>query len=134
MTDPRGLHHTNRGLRTSGGAARRQRWRRQDRVGGRAFSRSGHWRTLSRSGHWRALSRSGHWRIGSPLRLDKGTKDEGGLDGTSGDNGERRGGNLISRSVSQSIRGGIQAGRGDPWGKTKNFWTHIRLIISLHKT
>ncbi len=40
-------------------AARRQLWRRQERVGGRAFSRSG---------HWRALSRSGHWRIGSPVQ------------------------------------------------------------------
>ncbi len=41
---------------------------------------------------------------GAPSGLDMGTRDEGGLDGTSGGDGERRGGSSISRSVSQSIR------------------------------
>ncbi len=40
----------------------------------------------------------------APSGLDKGIKDEGGLDGTSGDDGERRGGSSISRAASQSIR------------------------------
>ncbi len=35
--DSRRLHHTDGGLRVSRGAARRQRWRRQERVGGWAF-------------------------------------------------------------------------------------------------
>ncbi len=40
----------------------------------------------------------------APSGLDKGIKDEGGLDRTSGDDGERRGGSSISRAASQSIR------------------------------
>ncbi len=40
-------------------AARQRLWRRQERVGGWVFSRSG---------HWRALSRSGLWRIGRPVQ------------------------------------------------------------------
>ncbi len=54
--------HHDGGLRASRGAARRQRWRRQEWVGGQAFSRSRHWRALWRRGHWSALSRSKHWR------------------------------------------------------------------------
>ncbi len=62
MAVPWGSHRIDGGLRASRGAARRQRWRRQERVGGREFSRSGHWRALARSRHWRALARSQHWR------------------------------------------------------------------------
>ncbi len=40
----------------------------------------------------------------APSGLDKGIKDEGGLDRTSGGEGERRGGSSISRAASQSIR------------------------------
>ncbi len=61
-------------------------------------------------GRLRGAGTGGHFRgagtgeSGAPSGLDKGTRDEGGLDGTSGDDGERRGGSSISRSVSQSIR------------------------------
>ncbi len=57
MPVPRGSHRTDRGLRASGGDARKQPWKRQDRVG--IFEE-------------RALSRIGHWRIGSPLRAGRG--------------------------------------------------------------
>ncbi len=62
MADPRGSHHTDRGLRASGGAARWQRWRRQKRVGERAFSRIG---------HWRVHLKSGYWKIRSPLSVQQ---------------------------------------------------------------
>ncbi len=39
---PPGSHRTDKGLRVSGGAARPQQWRREERVGGRPFSRNGH--------------------------------------------------------------------------------------------
>ncbi len=85
MADLWASHYTDRGLRASGGAARWQGWRRQERVGGHL---------------WGAATGGSE----APSGLDKGTKDEGGLDGTNGDDGEKRGGSLNSSSVSQSIR------------------------------
>ncbi len=82
-------------------------------MGGREFSRSGHWRAFWRSGHWRALWRmlsgSGHWRAlwrtlsgsGHWRALWSGGAE---LAGTSGDEGERRGGSSISSSALQSIK------------------------------
>ncbi len=40
----------------------------------------------------------------APSGLDKGIKDKGGLDGTSRDDGESRGGGSISRAASQFIK------------------------------
>ncbi len=100
MAVPRGSHHKDGGLRVSRGAARRQRcgWE------------GGHFRGAGTGGHFRGASTGGHFRGAGtggsevPSGLDKGTKDEGGLDGTSGDDGERRGGSSISSSVFQSIK------------------------------
>ncbi len=83
MAVPRGSHRNDDGLRASRGAARRQRWRRQEQ-GGRAgiFEE----RALEGTFEERALEDR------EPLSgLDMGIRDEGGLDGTSGNDGERRG-------------------------------------------
>ncbi len=65
MAVPPSSHRIDGRLRASRGAARWQRWRRQERVGGREFSRSG---------NWMPLLRSGHWRIWSPLRAGQGNQ------------------------------------------------------------
>ncbi len=86
MADSRGSHRTDGGLRVSRGAASQQQWRRQERVGGQAFSRSGHWRIVS-------ILRAGQ---GNQRRRRAGQDQRGWR--------ERRRGSLISCSVSQSIR------------------------------
>ncbi len=67
-------------------------------TGGRS---GGHFRGAGTRGHFQG---AGTGESEAPSGLDKGIKDEGGLDGTSGDDGERRGGSSISRAASQSIR------------------------------
>ncbi len=69
--------------------------------GGRSRWEGEHFRGAGTGGHFR---RAGTGGSGAPSGLDMGTRDEGGLDGTSGDDGERRGGNLNSSSVSQSMK------------------------------
>ncbi len=86
MADPRGSHRRDGGgLRASEGAARRQRWRRQERAGGQ---------------HFRGAGTGGHFRGAGTGESEAPS----GLDGTSRDDGERRGGISYSSSVSQSIK------------------------------
>ncbi len=83
MVDPRGSHCTDMGWGRAGGQP-------ADSGGG---GRSG-W-------HFRGADTG---ESEAPSGLDKGIKAGGGLDRTSGDDGERRGGSSISRASSQSIR------------------------------
>ncbi len=69
--------------------------------GGRSGWEGGHFRGAGTGGHFRGV---GTGCSGAPSGLDMGTRDEGGLDGTSGYDGERRGGDSNSSSVSQSIK------------------------------
>ncbi len=105
MADPRGSHRTDRGWGRVEGLA-------DDNGGGggRSGWEGGHFRGAGTGGHFRG---AGTGESGAPSGLDKGTRDEGGLDGTSGDDGERRGSSSISRSVSQSIRSPSKS--SSPW-------------------
>ncbi len=104
MAYPWGSHRTDSGLRASGGATRRQRWREAG-AGGRAgiFEE----RALEGIFEERALEGTFEEQALKDLKPPQGwireprTK-EGWTDQR--DDGERRGGTSISRSVSRSIR------------------------------
>ncbi len=94
MADPRGSHCTDGGLRASGGLPD------ESGGGGRSGREGGHFRGAGTGGHFRGAGTGGHFRGAGTGESEAPSV----LDGTSGDDGERRGGISYSSSVSQSIK------------------------------